>query len=508
MAIYHMSTKITSRGKGKSAVAAAAYRAGERITNEYDGVTHDYTRKGGIVHTAILLSDHAPPEYKDRAVLWNAVEKIEKAKNSQLAREIELALPVELTKEQNILLVHEYVKRHFVNHGMCADIAIHDTDEGNPHAHVLLTMRPFNEDRTWGDKQKKVYHLDEDGNKIYDPIKRQYKCGKVQTTDWNEQTKAEEWRAAWAEYVNGVLEHNGHAERVDHRSYERQGIDQIPTIHLGVAASQMEKRGIRTERGDINRDVEISNQKLRQLKARLTKLETWLKEETDNTEPPTLADIISNILYRREQSGQPSRYNVVNNLKAAAEMLIFLQENKIMDMDGLNEYFKSMIDKQFAIRDELKPIERRMKTLDEHLRHSGNYKAYRGYKAKYERLYAEYTTLNKATGFGAGRKAQKALATANEYYETYRNEITMYENAERYLRDVLQKHFEPKKLPPITKWKAERESLTADLQLLSLEYTKLKDDTVIVEKIRKNVYDILRSESMETQRTRAQNVDR
>ena len=177
MAIYHCSIKITSRGKGKSAVAAAAYRAGERITNEYDGVTHDYTRKGGIVHTAILLPDNAPPEYKDRAVLWNAVEKIEKAKNSQLAREIELALPVELTKEQNIFLVREYVKRHFVNHGMCADIAIHDTGEGNPHAHVLLTMRPFNEDRTWGDKQKKVYHLDEDGNKIYDPIKRQYKCG-------------------------------------------------------------------------------------------------------------------------------------------------------------------------------------------------------------------------------------------------------------------------------------------------------------------------------------------
>jgi len=176
-------------------------------------------------------------------------------------------------------------------------------------------------------------------------------------------------------------------------------------------------------------------------------------------------------------------------------------------MDGLNEYFKSMFDKQFAIRDELKPIERRMKTLDEHIRHSGNYKAYRKFKAKYENLYAEYKTLKKATGFGAERKAQKALEAANEYYETYRSEITMYENAERYLRDVMQKHFDPTKLPPITKWQAERESLTADLQRLNLDYVKLREDTAKVEKIRKNVYEILRSESRETQRTRKHNVD-
>ena len=168
MAIYHCGIKIISRGKGKSAVAAAAYRSGETITNEYDGVTHDYTRKRGIVHTEILLPDNAPAEYSDRAVLWNAVEKIEKAKNSQLAREIEIALPVELSLLQNKSLVREYVKKHFVEQGMCADIAIHDTDSGNPHAHIMLTMRPFTEEKTWGDKQKKEYILDPQGEKIYD----------------------------------------------------------------------------------------------------------------------------------------------------------------------------------------------------------------------------------------------------------------------------------------------------------------------------------------------------
>lgn len=240
IAIYHCSIKIISRGKGKSAVAAVAYRAGEKITNEYDGITHDFTRKGGVVHTEILLPDNAPAEYVDRAVLWNAVEKIEKAKNSQLAREIEIALPVELTREQNISLVREYAKQHFVDKGMCADVCIHDTGGGNPHAHIMLTMRPFEDDKTWGNKQKKEYILDNDGNKIYDPKRRQYKCKSIPATDWNEQTKAEEWRQGWADICNRFLEQNNHAERIDHRSYERQGIDQIPTIHLGVAASAIE----------------------------------------------------------------------------------------------------------------------------------------------------------------------------------------------------------------------------------------------------------------------------
>ena len=147
------------------------------------------------------------------------MEKIEKAKNAQLAREIEIALPRELTKEQGISLVREYIKAQFVNAGMCADFAIHDTGGGNPHAHIMLTMRPIEQGGAWGAKQKKEYIFDPQGNKIYDPKKRQYKCKSIPTTDWNEQTKAEEWRAAWAELCNQALEQYGHAERIDHRSY-------------------------------------------------------------------------------------------------------------------------------------------------------------------------------------------------------------------------------------------------------------------------------------------------
>ena len=305
--------------------------------------------------------------------MWNAVEKIEKAKNAQLVREIEIALPVELTREQNISLVREYVNRHFVAAGMCADICVHDKNDGNPHAHIMLTMRPFEQDGAWGAKQKKEYILDKDGNKIYDRKKRQYKCKSIPATDWNEQTKAEEWRGAWAEICNRFLEQNGHNQRIDHRSYERQGIDQIPTVHLGAAASQMEKRGIRTERGDLNREIEVTNQKLRQLKARISKLRDWLKEEQESTAPTTLADYIGDILKRKTQAGKSDVSQSLYNLKDAANMLNFLTANKIMDMAGLDEKFSSMIDEQMDIRDKLKPIDRRLTTLKKHIEQADLY---------------------------------------------------------------------------------------------------------------------------------------
>ena len=468
MAIYHCSIKVISRGKGKSAVAAAAYRAGEKITNEFDGMTHDYTHKGGVVHTEILLPDHAPAEYADRAVLWNEVEKIEKAKNAQLAREIEIALPRELTREQGISLVREYVKRHFVAAGMCADVCLHDTGGGNPHAHIMLTMRPFAEDGAWGAKQKKEYILDKDGNKIYDPKKRQYKCKSIPATDWNEQTKAEEWRAAWARLCNQALEQNGHAERVDHRSYERQGIDQIPTVHLGVAASAMEKRGIRTERGDLNREIEVTNQKLRQLKARISKLQNWLKEEQENNEPPTLADYIQSILSRKAQAGKSGYSQSLYNLKDAAKMLNFLQQNQIQDMVGLDEKFKSMIGEQLDIQGKLKPVERRLATLKKHIEQSDIYFKYRGKKKLTE--------------------AEQILFTA----------------ARDYLKGVMN----GKTTIPTKAWKEEYATLTAERQMLNQRYLVLKGEVKEAEQIRKSVYSILWQEQREHAQRRTQDMER
>ena len=155
MAIFHLSVKMISRGKGKSAVAAAAYRSAEKITNEYDGIIHDYTRKRGVVMTSILLPDNAPIEFYNRSKLWNAVEKIEKAKNAQLAREVEVSIPKELNFAEGYHLVAEFCQKNFVEKGMIADICFHDKGNGNPHAHIMLTVRPFNKDGSWEASRKK-----------------------------------------------------------------------------------------------------------------------------------------------------------------------------------------------------------------------------------------------------------------------------------------------------------------------------------------------------------------
>ena len=208
IAIYHCNIGIVSRGKGKSAVAAAAYRSGEKITNEWDGMTHDYTRKRGVVHTEILLPPHAPPSFSDRAALWNSVELYEKAGNAQLAREIDAALPIELSREEQIRLVREYCSSQFVSRGMCVDFAIHDTGSGNPHCHIMLTMRPLDERGAWAAKSQKEYDLDENGERIRLPSGR-YKTHKVDLTGWNDKGNALLWRKAWADISNAYLERAG-----------------------------------------------------------------------------------------------------------------------------------------------------------------------------------------------------------------------------------------------------------------------------------------------------------
>lgn len=217
IAIYHCNISIVSRGKGKSAVAAAAYRSGEKITNEWDGMTHDYTRKRGVVHTEILLPPHAPPSFSDRATLWNSVELYEKAGNAQLAREIDAALPIELSREEQIRLVREYCSSQFVSRGMCVDFAIHDTDSGNPHCHIMLTMRPLDERGAWAAKSKKEYDLDENGERIRLPSGR-YKTHKVDLTGWNDKGNALLWRKAWADISNAYF-----STRRNYRRREEHG---------------------------------------------------------------------------------------------------------------------------------------------------------------------------------------------------------------------------------------------------------------------------------------------
>lgn len=260
-------------------MAAAAYRSGEKITNQWDGVTHDYTHKSGVIHSEIILPYHAPPVLADRSNLWNSVELAEKASNSQLAREIEIALPVELSKDEQINLVRTYVQDSFVAAGMCADFSIHDKNDGNPHAHIMLTMRPLLEDGSWGAKCRKVYDLDENGQRISNG-KGGWKSHRENVNDWNDREKAEVWRKNWADYANWALEKTGHSERIDNRSYARQGIDKIPSIHLGVAAWHMEQRGLITEKCNINRLIAKDNELLAEIENEIIKLNDWAEQQT------------------------------------------------------------------------------------------------------------------------------------------------------------------------------------------------------------------------------------
>ena len=312
MAMFHLCIKVCSkRGAGKSSVAAAAYRACESIVDDRTGITHDFTKKGGHVYGEINLCENAPAEYQDRATLWNAVEKVEKNKNAQTSREVEVSLPVELDLndaedlEMAKDLLRGYIAENFVSKGMCADWNIHnpDKDNHNPHCHIQLTMRPIKENGEWGEKEKKAYKLDDDGNKVpvldsakvkkfekengktyeealaeaktpdqRDEIifsvqkigarnRRMWERETVDKTGWNEQSLAEEWRKDWADRENALLERIGVEDRVDHRSYERQGIDKVPTRHEGVAYKMFDKTdgAVVSDRLDDNVEIRFIN---------------------------------------------------------------------------------------------------------------------------------------------------------------------------------------------------------------------------------------------------------
>jgi len=316
MAIYHLEAKVVSRGAGRSAVAASAYLSCSRLYNDYDGIQHDYTKKRGLVWQEVFLPEYAPQEWQDREKLWNAVEEVETAKDSRLAREFVVALPIELNREEQIELLQEFVREQFVADGMCADAAIHDTGGHNPHAHILLTVRPLDEQGKWQYKTEKEYlcmkNSEERGftaaefrtaqnegwekqypykvgkKKVYmtpsaaeaqgliradkHPKSTRYGRQNPISERWNSEEQLAAWRAAWADVSNRCLDRAGREERIDHRSNAARGLDDIPTIHEGVAAQALERRGIVSDRCELNRQIKADNALLRELKVEIKKL--------------------------------------------------------------------------------------------------------------------------------------------------------------------------------------------------------------------------------------------
>ena len=317
MVLYHLSVKIIGRGSGRSAAGAAAYRAGgilrsaayrsgDELRDETGEIVHDYTRKTGVVHSEIMLPKDAPPEFADREILWNAVEAREKRHDAQLAREIEVALQIEFSLKEQIEVLREYIQENFVDKGMIADFNIHN-NEGNPHAHIMLTTRHVTP-KGFGNKNR----------------------------EWNNKKYLEIWREKWADVNNRKFEEKGLAERIDHRSYKDRGIDREPTIHLGADASKLEKRGKRSKRGDINREIEKRNKE----RAERKKAEQG-QEIAENT-PKTKSD---------------------NELaKNTAEYLNELKESYV----ALEKALIELIDERNEIRQELPRLTYRAESMDEH----------------------------------------------------------------------------------------------------------------------------------------------
>ncbi|WP_127490368.1 MobQ family relaxase [Paenibacillus ehimensis] len=274
MAIYHFSAQVASRSAGRSAVAMAAYRSGERLTDERTGELKHYKREVRP-ETVILAPAQSPEWVHDRNRLWNEVEKAEKRKDAQLCREINVALPKEFTARRQLEELKDFCRREFVERGMIADIAVHRDDPNNPHAHIMLTTREI---RAEGFGQK--------------------------VREWNDRELLGQWRAAWAEQVNRVFERNNRPERIDHRSFEQQGIsDRLPTIHEGPTVREMEERGIITDRGTINRAVRAHNSMVIDLKAYAQEREKVMAEISRAQAPKSakqLEDEYSRLYWQRQ----------------------------------------------------------------------------------------------------------------------------------------------------------------------------------------------------------------
>ena len=347
MALFHFTVTQTKRSKGQSAIASAAYRSGEKLYSEYYGEYSDYTRKRGVICSDILLPPHAPKEYADRQTLWNAVEKAERGKNAQLAYSFEISSQNEFSLEENIALAREFLFREFVSRGMTVDVSFHEKeceDGGtpNPHFHFLCPIRPMEQDGTWGIKQRREYVLDEEGNRIRD-ANGKYVFNAVPTTDWGSPETLEHWREAWAEMCNAKFAEKGLDVRIDHRSYERQGVDLLPTIHEGATVRAMEKKGIRTEKGEFNRWIKATNAVIKDIRKKISLLFDWITEIKAELAKPQTPDLVSllNDYYTQRKAGAYSQKGKISNLKEMNETYNYLRANGIYTLEDLESRLQS-----------------------------------------------------------------------------------------------------------------------------------------------------------------------
>lgn len=436
MVLYHFHVGQVKRSAGQSVIESAAYRAGERLYSERYGEYSDYIRKGGVVYTEILLPPHAPRAYADRQTLWNAVEAAERGKNAQLSYSFDIALQNEFTLDENIALARQFLLDNFVSRGMIADVAVHQTDrEGgieNPHFHVLCPIRPLDPDGSWGAKQRRVYR--ENG-----------KFDAVPTTDWGKPETLEEWREAWAELCNAKFKEKELECRIDHRSYEKQGVDQAPTIHEGVAVRQMEAKGMTTDKGERNRWIRSANALLRTLREKIKALTIWLTELRAESQQPTLAALLTDY-YDMRNAGAWSNKAKVSNLKRFAAAAAYLQENSLHTLDDLQNHLDLLRKSLLGVKTNLDAKHSRMKELRDLLR----------YADQYERFKPIHDQLG----------ALKWKAKREQFKTEHESELRQFYLARRKLADGIH----------TAEWQCELDALKQELEDEYAKYRPLRDE--------------------------------
>ena len=462
----HNEITIVQRSQRQSAVAAAAYQSGEKLFCEYDQQVKHYPEKRGIVHNEILLPANAPQKYADRNTLWNAAEAVEKQWNSQLARRWVLTIPREIPPDQYAVLVREFCQQQFVSKGMIADFAIHDPHPPghNPHAHVLLTMRAMDEHGKWLPKSRKVYDLDENGERIKLPSGR-WKSHKEDTVDWNDQKYCEIWRHEWEVIQNRYLEANDRPERVDLRSYARQGLDIVPTVHEGAAVQQMEKRGIQTNIGNLNREIKAANRLMQSIRQLIQNLKGWITElgekrkELLAQKTAEEATLLPNLLMkymeiRKEERKDWTRVGqnrgTSQDLKAVSEALSYLRQKGLSTVEDLEAFLESSGKSAADYRNQMKPKEARSKVIDGILASRTDCKECKPVYEKYQKIFFKKT---------------------KEKFKQEHPEVARYEKAAAYLakhpddKDSTQKGLQE-----------EQEKLLSEIAELKVPLTEVQED--------------------------------
>lgn len=348
MALYHYSLNHVKRSEGHTAIAAAAYRSGEKLYDRYYGEVQDYTKKGGVIMSEILMPDYVPERLADRETLWYEVENHENRKDAQLAYSFDFALQNELTMEENIEIARRYIMENFVAKGMICDVAVHNPDKGdggipNPHVHVLVPIRPVNTNGEWGEKRLHIPVFDEYGKPVLNKKGKQ-KYDDPFTTDWGKPETLEIWRENWAKIVNEKFAEKGLSCRIDHRSNEDRGLDEIPQVHEGSAVRRMEKRGIKTYKGSWNRWVKKTNDNIRKLLNAIRDLVSWIeeaKESVHRIENPTISNMVMTYYEHRDEVAEGYKRGTQKakkgNLQYVSKVQVYIEQNNLTTIDELEK---------------------------------------------------------------------------------------------------------------------------------------------------------------------------